>query len=61
MPFNGHIKPDFISYCYTGLPLPEKKRKGIPVLAWTVTSQKICDDLSGKADNIIFEGFIPKK
>lgn len=61
MPFNGLIKPDFISYCFTGLPLPERKRKGLPVLAWTVTDRKTHDDLSGKADNIIFEGFIPKK
>ncbi len=55
---NFLIKPDFISYSYSGFPLKQKK---LPTLAWTVTNQEIADSLIGKADNIIFENFIPKK
>lgn len=60
MCFNPIIKPDFISYSYTGLPLGKKNKKNLPVIAWTVSSQKIADDIKGYADNIIFENFIPK-
>ncbi len=55
---NFLIKPDFISYSYSGFPL---KKKRLPKIAWTVTSQQIADGLKGQADNIIFENFIPKK
>lgn len=58
MPFNGFIKPDFISYRYTGVPLPKRKTKDKAVLCWTVTSQKIYDEIKPFCDNIIFEEFI---
>ena len=61
MIMNNKVKPDFISYNYTGLPLPKKKHKDIPVLAWTVTSEETEKSLKGKADNIIFELFTPEK
>ncbi len=61
MPFNRFIKPDFISYRHTGLPLPARKRKNIPVLAWTVTDEKTEKKLKGVADNIIYELFTPEK
>lgn len=61
MALNFLIKPDFISYSYTGLPLPLRKHKNIPVLAWTVTSEETEKSLIGKADNIIFEHFTPEK
>ena len=61
MPFNGFIKPDFISYHYSGVPLPRKKTKDKAVLCWTVTSQKIYDDIKPFCDNIIFENFIPER
>ena len=61
MPLNGLIKPDFISYSYSGLPLPEKKRKNVAVLAWTVTDKKTEEKLKGAADNIIYELFTPEK
>lgn len=60
MPFNFIIKPDFISYKYTGLPLPKRKTKNKAVLCWTVTSQSLFDKVKPFTDNIIFENFIPK-
>ena len=59
MPFNFLIKPDFISYKYTALPLKKRKIKNKKVLAWTVTSQEIFDQIKPYTDNIIFENFIP--
>ncbi len=61
MALNFLIKPDFISYEYTGLPLKKRKTANKAVLCWTVTSQKIYDDVKPYADNIIFEKFIPEK
>ncbi len=58
MPFNFICKPHFISFCYTGFPL--KNPKNLPTLAWTITSQETADYIKDKADNIIFENFIPK-
>lgn len=59
LPFNFIIKPDFISYCHTSLPLPKKTRRSLPVIAWTVTDKKTAERLKGTVDNIIFENFIP--
>ncbi len=56
---NFLIKPDFISYDYHALPLPKKIKKNLPVIAWTVTDSTTMHSLKGKADNVIFEGFIP--
>ncbi len=61
MPFNGLIKPDFISYRYSGLPLSDKKRKGLPVLAWTVTDKTVEQKIKDFADNVIFELYTPKR
>lgn len=60
MPFNFLIKPDFISYSHTGLPLKRRKTKNKIVLAWTVTDQQTADKIALFTDNIIFENFIPK-
>ncbi len=59
MLLNPIIKPDFISYNYNGLPLSKCKTKNKLVLAWTITSQEICDKIKLYVDNIIFEHFIP--
>ena len=61
LPLNFLIKPDFISYRHSGLPLKKRKVKNKCVLAWTLTDQTSTDKarLNG-ADNIIFENFIPK-
>ena len=61
MPLNTLIKPDFISYCYKGLPLKWTKTANKALLAWTVTSQEIADTVYNFSDNIIFENFIPLK
>ena len=57
---NFLIKPHFISYEYTALPLPKHKKRRLPVLAWTVTSQQDFDKIKDFCDNIIFENFTPK-
>lgn len=59
LPLNFIIKPDFISYCHSSLPLPKKIKKDLPVIAWTVTDKSTAISLKGIADNIIFEHFIP--
>lgn len=57
MSLNFLIKPDFISYCYSGYPLPPRKIKNKVCLAWTVTSYEIWDKVKPYIDNIIFENF----
>jgi glycerophosphoryl diester phosphodiesterase len=57
MSLNFIIKPDFISYSFSDLPI--KNKRNLPVLAWTVTDEKTREKLKGIADNIIFENFIP--
>jgi glycerophosphoryl diester phosphodiesterase len=61
MPFNFIIKPDFISYKYSALPLKKRKVKNKAVLAWTITDKNAYDSVKPYADNIIFEHFIPNK
>ncbi len=58
---NFLAKPHFISHDYSGLPLKKFKRKKMPIIAWTVTSQEIYDKIKPFCKNIIFEHFIPKK
>ena len=59
MPLNFLIKPHFIAHSYQGLPVKKRKRKGLPVISWTVTSKEIYNEISPYVDNIIFEHFIP--
>lgn len=61
MPFNKFIKPDFISYSYSGLPLKKSLTKKVGVLCWTITDQQTLDKVSPYCDNFIFEHFIPKE
>jgi glycerophosphoryl diester phosphodiesterase len=58
---NFLVKPDFVSYQHVFLPLPKRKTRKKAVLAWTVKSQEIANNLENKCDNIIFEHFIPTK
>lgn len=58
---NKFAKPDFISARYDFLPLPNKKVKNLPVIAWTVTDKKTATELKPRCDNYIFEHFIPEK
>ena len=59
MPLNFLIKPHFIAHSYQGLPVKKRKRKGLPVIAWTVTDKEIFNKVSPFVNNIIFEHFIP--
>ncbi len=61
MLLNFLIKPDFISYSFEDLPLKKKKTKNIPIITWTITSEKDHQKIKPYAKNIIFEHFIPKK
>ncbi len=56
---NKIAKPDFISYCADNLPNRYVNKAHLPVLAWTVRSNETVQRLSGVANNIIFEKFIP--
>lgn len=59
MPLNFIVKPDFIAYEHTGLPL--KNNKGLSVIAWTVRSKVEYEKVKLLCDNVIFENFIPEK
>lgn len=61
LPLNFLIKPEFISYKHTALPLKKRKTKNKFIFAWTITDQLSADTALNHADNIIFEGFIPKE
>ena len=61
MLLNFLIKPDFISYSFEDLPLKKCKTKRLPVIAWTITSEKDYKKVKPYAKNIIFENFIPTK
>ena len=54
----------FISYGVHSLPnraVARLRQKGLPVLCWTIRSQAEADAAAPYADNIIFEGFQPRK
>lgn len=53
---------DFISCRHNALDLPAVKlfrSFGIPVTTWTITSSAAALAVMGKADQIVFEGFVP--
>ena len=60
MPFNFLIKPDFISCAYEDLEFVKRKSKRTPVIAWTITSKEIQNNLPPFVKNIIFENYIPR-
>lgn len=63
MTFLKYTKADFVSYeCRTGASYKKVQNlKGkLPILFWTVRSQKEADMFAQYCDNIIFENFIPK-
>lgn len=57
MSLNFLVKPDFISYSFEDLPI--KNNKNIPLITWTITSQKDYEKVKAFAKNVIFENFIP--
>lgn len=60
MLLNRITKPDFISYDHNYLPNIYVSKTKLPVLTWTVRSQKEYEGIKPYCDNIIFENFIPE-
>lgn len=61
--FNFISKPNFLAYNITDMPnrvIDRKRRQGLPVIVWTVTSETEQARISPFCDNIIFELFQPK-
>ena len=59
----GAVGASFISHDRRSLDLPSVIRlrdRGIPVLTWTVRSPKDAQEAAHRADNITFEGFVPR-
>jgi hypothetical protein len=55
--------PGFISHDWTDLGSPrvaELKSNGTPILCWTVTTAQIEAEARRVADNITFEGYLPR-
>lgn len=59
---NWVSRPHFISYDINHLPGPATsylRKRGLPIVAWTVRTQSDLSKAKLHADNIIFEGFKP--
>ena len=54
------VKPDFISYNHEDLPNKYVTKRKVPILAWTITDAETEKKALLNADNVIFEGYIPK-
>ena len=61
MLLNSQANPDFVSYDHTALPNKYVTKTKLPTLAWTLKSNSDMEKVLPYCDNIIFEGFIPKK
>ena len=51
---------DFVNYDFKNLPNRFTKKLNVPLLTWTVKSQKDFIKAIKHADNIVFQDFIPK-
>ena len=60
MSFNKSVKPDFISYLFKDYPTKGTEKFKGAKLAWTVRSPEDEEYARKYADNIIFEGYLPK-
>ncbi|MEX1118303.1 MAG: glycerophosphodiester phosphodiesterase family protein [Terrimicrobiaceae bacterium] len=62
---NGFTTPDFIAHDWRRLPalipMAIKRFLRLPLLGWTVRSQREQDACLAWADNTIFEGFVPRE
>ncbi len=59
----GRVGASFISHDWTDLGSPrvaELKSNGTPILCWTVTTAQIEAEARRVADNITFEGYLPR-
>lgn len=52
---------DFISYNTEDLPFSRAKKAGVPLLAWTVRTEKEYARVTKYCDNVIFENIRPEK
>ena len=59
MSFYSLIKPHFISYDFRYLPNKYVKKKNVPIVAWTITSEKLEEEALKFADTVVFENYIP--
>lgn len=53
------VKPDFISYSHNDLPNKYVQKRKVPIIAWTIDSPDMEKEVLQKADNIVFENYIP--
>lgn len=59
---NWYSRPDFVSYQHDRLPygpVTRRNEQGLPILAWTITSQSDFERALEYADNVIFEDIRP--
>ena len=61
MLLNPISRPDFVAYNYEDLLQETDRITKLPILAWTVRTKEDQENLLNLCDNIIFEGFIPKR
>lgn len=63
MIFNFYSKPDYICYGLRGINSLQIKflRKKKPIISWTIKNKNEMEFADKYSDNIIFEGFMPKK
>lgn len=62
MASNVVVRPDFINYELAALPCAPAsfwRRRGLPLLAWTVEAPEQVDWALALADNYLFSGFVP--
>lgn len=63
MLLNGLSRPHFVSYQLEGVstfPVALRRKIGVPILTWPVKSTEDEARARKHADNIIFEGFVPR-
>ena len=53
------IKPDFMSYEWNGLPNRFLSRKKLPIVTWTIRSEKQEKEVLKYASTVVFENYIP--
>lgn len=63
MLLNFKSKPNYIGYDLEGIPkskLESLRKKGVPIIVWTVKNKEDMEKAYKYSDNITFENFLPK-
>ena len=63
MLLNFKSKPNYIGYEFEGIPkskLESLRKKGVPIIVWTVKNKEDMEKAYKYSDNITFENFLPK-